>query len=88
MGVVGQARQNVLSLVVTQVMAALFLILWMLRKKGINAIEVEIVLLPLIFDSLQTIALANIQRKLPLNRFLKVRTIPVIISSIGETFGL
>ena len=32
----------------------------MLRKKGVNAIDVEIVLLPIIIDSLQIIALANI----------------------------
>ena len=50
-GVLGQAKQNVLSLVLTQILTAVFVVLWMLRKKGVNAIEVEIVLLPLIIDS-------------------------------------
>jgi len=59
-GVMGHARQNVLSLVVTQVMTAIFAILWMLRKKGVDAIEAEIVLLPLIVDALQSVALSNI----------------------------
>ena len=49
-----------LSLVVTQVMTAIFVILWMLRKKGVDAIEVEIVILPLIVDALQSVALSNI----------------------------
>jgi hypothetical protein len=59
-GVMGHARQNVLSLVVTQVMTAIFAILWMLRKKGVDAIEAEIVLLPLIVDALQSVALSKI----------------------------
>jgi hypothetical protein len=50
----------VLSLVLTQVLTAIFVVLWMLRKKGVNAIEVEIVILPLIIDSFQIMALANI----------------------------
>jgi hypothetical protein len=50
-GVLGHAKQNVLSLVLTQILTAIFVILWMLRKKGVNAIEVEIVLLPLIINS-------------------------------------
>jgi hypothetical protein len=52
LGLVGQAKQNVLSLVLSQIMTAIFVILWMLRKKGVDAIEVEIVFLPLIVDSL------------------------------------
>ena len=47
----GHARQNIISLVVTQIMHAIFLILWMLKKKGVEAITAEIVLIPLIIDS-------------------------------------
>jgi len=83
-GVLGQAKQNVLSLVLTQVLTAIFVVLWMLRKKGVNAIEVEIVLLPLIIDSFQIMALANIQRKSPLHHFLRVINALFMKSSIGE----
>jgi hypothetical protein len=56
----------------------------MLRKKGVNAIEVEIVILPLIIDSFQIMALANIQRKSTLHYFLRVIIGLMMRSSIGE----
>jgi len=70
--ILGQAKQSLLSYVLSLFLVAIFLILWMLRKKGVTAIEVELVLLPLIIDSLQSIALQNLQRRSPLLRFLKV----------------
>jgi len=66
------------------VLTAIFVVLWMLRKKGVNAIEVEIVILPLIIDSFQIMALANIQRKSTLHYFLRVIIGLMMRSSIGE----
>ncbi len=50
--IMGRARQTVLSYAFHLFLLSIFLILLVLRKKGLDAIEVEIVLIPLVIDSL------------------------------------
>jgi uncharacterized membrane protein len=50
--ILGLARQTVLSYVLSLFLLSIFVIILMLRRRGINAIEVEVILLPLVIDAL------------------------------------
>jgi len=81
--IIGKARQTILSYSLTVFLISIFLILNLLRKRGLKAIEVEIVLLPLFIDSLQKIALENIYLRSQVHRHLKVFSYLLNTLSLG-----
>jgi hypothetical protein len=65
---------------------SVFLILLMLYKKGVNGIDIEIVMLPLVIEALQSIAVQNIHSKSPLDKYLKVSNsfVPMLFDKIRQ----
>lgn len=68
-----QAKQTVFAYLFTLICVSLFLMLQMFRKKGYEIIMVEIVVIPLIIESMMTIVLSYNHMCLPLYKHLPTR---------------